>query len=139
MPCCRLGETDRILRSLDELDPILACLGDKQRSARYAAFRCNHHFLIGQQRRAIEFGETGVHLARECGDRVVLGESLFRLAQSYHALGEYRQAIMLLEQSLEFTANELRHGPHDLSIIPSVLNRTWLAIALVEYGDFSAA
>src|SRR5438876_1498647 len=53
-----LGETDRILRSLDELDPILARLGDKQRSAQYAAFRCNHHFLIGQQRRAIEFGET---------------------------------------------------------------------------------
>src|SRR5262245_19422529 len=57
-----LGETDRILRSLDELDPILARLGDKQRSAQYAAFRCNHHFLIGQQRRAIEFGETGVRL-----------------------------------------------------------------------------
>ena len=131
-------ETDRILRSLDELDPILARLGDKQRSAQYAAFRCNHHFLIGQQRRAIEFGETGVRLARECGDRVVLGQSLFRLAQSYHALGEYRQAISLLEQGLEFNADELRHDRHNLSIIPSVLNRTWLAIALVECGDFSA-
>src|SRR6516162_7624006 len=133
-----LGETDRILRSLDELDPILARLGDKQRSAQYAAFRCNHHFLIGQQRRAIEFGETGVCLARECGDRVVLGQSLFRLGQSYHALGEYRRAISLLEQGLEFNANELRHDRHNLSIIPSVLNRTWLAIALVECGDFSA-
>ncbi len=133
-----LGKTDRILRSLDELDPILARLGDKQRSAQYAAFRCNHHFLIGQQRRAIEFGETGVRLARECGDRVVLGQSLFRLAQSYHALGEYRRAISLLEQGLEFNANELRHDRHNLNIIPSVLNRTWLAIALVECGDFSA-
>ena len=131
-------ETDRILRSLDELDPILARLGDKQRSAQYAAFRCNHHFLIGQQRRAIEFGETGVRLARDCGDRVVLGQSLFRLAQSYHALGEYRQAISLLEQGLEFNADELRPDRHNLNIIPSVLNRTWLAIALVECGDFSA-
>jgi len=130
-------ETDRILRSLDELEPILARLGDKQRSAQYAAFRCNQHFLIGQQRRAIGFGETGVQLARECGDRVVLGESLFRLAQSYHALGEYRRAISLLEQGLEFNANELHHDRHYLSIIPSVLNRTWLAIALVECGDFS--
>ena len=133
-----LGETDRILRSLDELDPILARLGDKQRSAQYAAFRCNHHSLIGQQRRAIEFGETAVHLARECGDRVVQGESLYRLGASYYALGEYRQAISLLEQGLEFNANELRHDRHNLSIIPSVLNRTWLAIALVECGDFSA-
>src|SRR5262249_34354672 len=44
-----LGKTDRILRSLEELDPILARLGDKRRSAQYAAFRCNHHFCIGQQ------------------------------------------------------------------------------------------
>jgi len=131
-------ETDRILRSLDELDPILARLGDKQRSAQYAAFRCNHHYLIGQQRRAIEFGDTGVRLARECDDRVVLGQSLFRLGQSYHALGEYPQAILLLEQGLEFNANELRYDRHNLSMIPSVLNRTWLAIALVECGDFSA-
>jgi class 3 adenylate cyclase/tetratricopeptide (TPR) repeat protein len=131
-------ETDRILRSLDELEPILARIGDKQRSAQYAAFRCNHHYLIGEQRRAIEFGETGIRLARECGDRIVLGQSLFRLAQSYHALGDYRQAILLLEQGLEFNANELRHDRHNLNIIPSVLNRTWLSTALVECGDFTA-
>ena len=130
-------ETDRILRSLDELEPILARLGDKQRSAQYAAFRCNHHYLIGEQLRAIEFGETGIRLARECGDEVVLGQSLFRLAQSYHALGDYRQAIRLLEQGLEFNANELRHDRHNLNIIPSVLNRTWLSTALVECGDFT--
>lgn len=130
-------DTDRILRSLDELDPILARLGDKQRSAQHAAFRCNQHFLIGQQRRAIRFGETGVYLARECDDRAMLGQSLFRLGQSYHALGEYRQAISLLEQGLEFNADDLGDDLHNLSIIPSVLNRTWLAIALVEYGDFA--
>jgi class 3 adenylate cyclase/tetratricopeptide (TPR) repeat protein len=133
-----LGETDRIGRSLDELDPILASLGDSLRSARYAAFRCNHHFFIGQQRRALEFGQTGVRLARECGDRVMLGELLYRLAQSYYALGEYRQAIELLEQSLEFTPNELRHNRYDLSVIPSVVNRMWLVFAMAECGDFSA-
>jgi tetratricopeptide (TPR) repeat protein len=133
-----LGEHDRIGRSLDELDPILARLGDKLRSARYAAFRCNHHFFIGQQRRAIEFGETGVRLARECGDRVLLGELLYRVAQSYCALGEYRQAITLLEQSLEYTPDELHHDRYDLSVIPSVVSRMWLVFAVVECGHFSA-
>jgi tetratricopeptide (TPR) repeat protein len=133
-----LGETDRIGRSLDELDPILACLGDRLRSARYAAFRCNHHFFMGQQRRAIEFGQRGVRLARECDDRILLGELLYRLAPSYYALGEYRQAIKLLEQSLEFTPDELRQDRYDLSVIPSVVSRMWLVFALVECGDFSA-
>jgi len=133
------GEIDQIGRCLDELDPILACLGDKLRSARYAAFRCTHHFWIGQQRRAIEFGQTGACLARECDDRVLLGELLYRLAQSYYALGEYRQATKLLEQSLEFTPNELRQDRYDLSVIRSVVNRMWLVFAMVELGHFSAA
>src|SRR5262252_7357098 len=133
------GETDRIERCLDELDPILASIGDKLRSARYAAFRCNHHFFIGQQRRAIEFGQTGARLARECDDPVLLGELLYRLAQSYYALGEYRQATKLLEQSLGFTPDELRHDRYDLSVIPSVVNRMWMVFAMVELGHFSAA
>ena len=133
------GETDQIGRCLDELDPILACLGDKRRSARYAAFRCTHHFWIGQQRRAIEFGQTGARLARECDDRVLLGELHYRLAQSYYALGEYRQATKLLEQSLEFIPNELRQDRYDLSVILSVVNRMWLVFAMVELGHFSAA
>ena len=49
-------------------------LGDNLRSARHAAFRCNHHFLVGEQRRAIEFGEAGLRLARECGDGPVEGQ-----------------------------------------------------------------
>jgi class 3 adenylate cyclase/tetratricopeptide (TPR) repeat protein len=133
------GETERIGRCLDELDPILASLGDKLRSARYAAFRCNHHFCIGQQRRAIEFGQTGARLAQECDDRVLLGELLYRLAQSHYALGEYRQATRLLEQSLEFTHDELRQDRYDLIVIPSVVARMWLVFAMVECGHFSAA
>jgi tetratricopeptide (TPR) repeat protein len=131
------GETERIGRCLDELDPILACLGDKLRSARYAAFRCNHHFFIGQQRRAIEFGKTGARLARECDDRVLQSELFCRLASSYYALGEYRQAIELAEQSLEFTPEELRQDCYDLPLILSVVSRMWLVFAMVECGHFS--
>ena len=131
------GETERIGRCLDELDPILACLEDKLRSARYAAFRCNHHFFIGQQRRAIEFGKTGARLARECDDRVLQSELFCRLASSYYALGEYRQAIELAEQSLEFTPEELRQDCYDLPLILSVVSRMWLVFAMVECGHFS--
>ncbi|MBV8630990.1 MAG: tetratricopeptide repeat protein, partial [Silvibacterium sp.] len=133
-----LGETDRIFRSLEEIEPVLAALGDKLRSARHAAFRCNHHFLIGEQRRAIELGEGGLRLVRECGDRVIEGELLYRLGQSYNALGEYRQAIVLIEKSFEFTADNRGRDRFDLTVIPSVVNRTWLVYALVERGDFGA-
>ncbi|MCU1500286.1 MAG: hypothetical protein JWM47_4239 [Acidimicrobiales bacterium] len=134
-----LGETDRILQSLQEIEPLLAGLGDKLRSARYAAFRCNYHFLAGEQRHAIGFGDTGRKLAVEGGDRRIEGEFLYRLGQSYHALGEYRTAIDLLEQSLTFTDEKLERSRVDLTVIPAVVSRYWLVMALTECGDFVSA
>lgn len=134
-----LGEIDRILRCLEEMEPILTVLNDKLRSARHAAFRSNHHFLAGEQRRAIELGEAGLKLARECGDRVLESELLFRLGQSYHALGQYRSAIELLKQSLEFTSEKYARNRFDLTVIPGVVSRTWLVSALTECGDFTDA
>jgi class 3 adenylate cyclase/tetratricopeptide (TPR) repeat protein len=135
-----LGETEQIGRCLDELDPILACLADKLRNARYAAFRCNHHFFIGQQRLAIKFGETGIRHARECDERILLSELFCRLASSYYMLGEYRQAIKLLEQSVESTPDKLRQDREAVTVNPwwvSVVSRMWLVFAMVECGHFS--
>lgn len=131
-----LGNTDRILQLLQEMEPILARLGDKLRSARHAAFQCNHYFLAGEQQRAIEFGTSGLQLARDCGERRMQGELLYRLGQSYHALGKYRKATELLEQSLAFTSEKFERNRFDLTVIPSVVSRTWLANALTELGEF---
>lgn len=131
-----LSELDLIRKCLEDLEPILARLDDKMRSARHAAFRCNQHFLAGEQRRAIEFGDTGLKLARECADRRMQGELLYRLGQSYHLLGENRRAIALLQESLQFTPEHHEHTRLELSVIPAVVNRTWLVNALAECGDF---
>jgi len=133
-----LAEVDRIHAVLDGAEPILAVLGDKLRSARHAAFRCNYHFLVGEQRRAIEFGEAGLQLVRAAGNRGLEGELLYRLGQSHNALGEHRKAIEMLESSLSFTSDKRERNRFDLTVIPSVVARTWLAIALTERGDFGA-
>jgi class 3 adenylate cyclase/tetratricopeptide (TPR) repeat protein len=133
-----LGAIDRTLQVLKELDPILASLGDRLRSARHAAFMCNHHFLAAEQRRAIEFGESGLAMARECSEALVQGELLYRIAQSYHLLGDNTRAITLLEESLGFTGGRREADHFELSVIPSVVNRTWLVSVLTECGDFSA-
>jgi class 3 adenylate cyclase/tetratricopeptide (TPR) repeat protein len=133
IPMCELV---RVSDTLDEVEKRLGKLRDKPRSARLAAFRCNHHFLAGEQRRAIEIGEAGLLLARECGDPIVEGELLYRIGQSHHALGENRPAIALIEQSLEFTAGQREANRFELSIILEVVNRTWLSFVLAETGEF---
>jgi len=133
-----LSELGRIRQGLDELEPLLARLGDPQRSARHAAFRCNHHFLAGEQRQAIECGEAGLRLARECGDRRLEGELLYRVGQSHHLLGDNRRAITMLEESIAVTAEQHEHHRVELSVIPAVVNRTWLVSVLAECGGFRA-
>jgi len=131
-----LCKLDRIEKCLQEVEPILPGLGDKQRSARYAAFRCNQHFLAGEQRRAIAVGEAGLALAREIRDRRLEGELLYRLGQSHHLLGDSRGAKKLFEQSIATTLESREGSRFQLSVIPAVVNRTWLAIALAECGEF---
>jgi class 3 adenylate cyclase/tetratricopeptide (TPR) repeat protein len=132
------GELDQIIDLLQQVEPTLAALDDKLRSARHAAFRCNYHFLVGEQRSAIEFAERGLLLARECAERTIEGELLYRLGQSYGALGEFRRAIAILEKSLVFTEDKPARSRSGLSVIPSVVNRFWLVNALLEIGDFAS-
>jgi class 3 adenylate cyclase/tetratricopeptide (TPR) repeat protein len=133
IPVCEL---DRVSQTLNEIEPLLAKLGDKARSARLAGFRCNHHFLAGEQRRAIEIGDTGLRLARDCGDAIIQGELLYRIGQSYHALGENGLAVALLQKSLEFASDPRGPNRFELSIILAVVKRTWLTFALSECGEF---
>ena len=122
-----------------EVEPLLTRLGDKARSARIHAFRCNHHFLAGEHARAIEFGEAGLKLAEECNDKAVTGELLYRIGQSYHSLGDNRRSIELLEKSLAFTSEQRENDRFELSVMPAVVNRTWLVSALTECGNFKTA
>lgn len=131
-----LCELDRIRESLDAIAPIVASLGDKGRSARHAAFMCNHFFLTGEQRRAIEVGERGLALARESGDRRLEAELQYRVAQSHHLLGENEIATTLLQRSIETTLEQRERAPLELSVIPAVSNRMWLVSILAERGDF---
>jgi tetratricopeptide (TPR) repeat protein len=133
-----LSQLDQIRQSLEEVEPFLAKLADNTRSARHAAFRCNHHFLAGEQRLAIEFGEDRLRLARRSGDRSIQGELLYRIAQSYHLLGQNRKAIRLFEESLDYTIEEPERNRFGLRLIPAVVSRTWLVSVLTECGDFQS-
>jgi len=130
------SELARIRQCLEDIEPLLGRLGDEQRGAHYASFRCNHHFLAGEQRRAMEFGEAGLRLARKHGDRRVEGELLYRLGQTHHLLGESRRAVALIEESIEVIAGQHETNRFELSFIPAVVSRTWLVSVLAERGDF---
>lgn len=59
------------------------------------------HFLLSEQRKAIEFFEQTLKILREIGDRGLEGAALGNLGSAYLSLGEYRKAIKIYEQALK--------------------------------------
>jgi tetratricopeptide (TPR) repeat protein len=75
-------------------------LGDRPAEGRTLGNRGLAHFALGEYRRAIEFHEQHLVIAREFGDRRGEGNALANLGNAHHALGEYRRAIEFHEQHL---------------------------------------
>jgi predicted ATPase/class 3 adenylate cyclase len=134
-----LCELDRIGRCLEALEPLVAQLGDSNRAARLASFRCNQHFLAARQRTAIEVGEAGLRVAHEIGDRGLHAELLYRTGQSYHLVGDNRRALELLDQSIAETVERRARERFELAVIPAVGSRMWLVSILAECGEFRPA
>ena len=132
IPLCEL---ERVGRSLDEVEPLLVRLGDSRRRAQWAAFQCNDHFLAARQSQAIQVGEAGLQLARECGDRAIEEELLYRIGQSYHLLGDNLRAVGYFGKCIDFDKQPARNHLQ-LSIIVPVTKRIWFAVVLAECGDF---
>jgi class 3 adenylate cyclase/tetratricopeptide (TPR) repeat protein len=133
-----LSELIQIRQCLEAAESIIAGLGDRARTARLASFKCNHHFLAAEHRRAIEVGEAGLRLAREIGDSRLEAELLYRVGQSYHLLGDNRTAIALIEQGIAGAGEQRRRDRFDLAVIPAVGSRMWLVTILAECGDFKS-
>lgn len=134
-----LGKIDRIRDALMQVEPMLATLGDAARNAKYAAFQNNDYFLMGNQQQAIEVGLQGLRNARETGDKRLESELLYRIGQSYYALGQYNEAIAHLNHSLAITDSIADQTLAGLTAVPSVANRFWLVTAMTETGDFESA
>lgn len=133
---CELG---KIRECLEHVEPLIAKLGDSTRGARLASFRCNDHFLAGEQQRAMEWGKQGLQLAGKSGDKRLEPELLQRVGQCYHLLGEHTRGAELVAQSIAATAEQRGRGRFELTVLPAVGNRAWLAVILTEIGNFPQA
>lgn len=61
----------------------------------------NAYLSLGESRKAIEYHEQALEIAREIGARRGEGNALGNLGIAYDSLGEYRKAIEHYEQALE--------------------------------------
>jgi tetratricopeptide (TPR) repeat protein len=132
-----LGEQGRILGHLREAAALAEGLHDQGRLGRAISYMSDYFWRVGHHEQAIEAGQRALALgrAREDFGRQVAANVF--LGRAYITLGGYRQAIGFLRQNVASLEGALVREYFDLTALPAVLSRAYLAWGLAELGAFA--
>jgi len=138
-----IGDLQRQVQTLEEMEAIATALGDRQRLAQILSSAGYTVGALGEHRRAIEIAKRGRALADETGDLLSRIGADAMMGRAYYALGEYAntieaagRAFAAMPAEAESVAYE-RFGPR--STFQSVGARVWVAMSLAEQGHFTEA
>jgi tetratricopeptide (TPR) repeat protein len=132
-----LGEFGRIFDTLCEAERLAETLGDPRRLGWATVYMINYCHIRGDYDRALASSQRARALVTASGDLALQVETHFHLGHVYHALGDYRQAIDVLQRNVAALTGELRREPLGLPGLAAVLSRTWLVRCLTEVGAFA--
>jgi len=131
-PLLQLGRLEEVLAVSREAERLATELGDEQRLARVYTYLVNYHYLKGETRQAIEYGERCLAAGRVTGDQALQGLARQYMGQSYHAQGDYARAESTLRENIEGSARAQATTSY-------VASCGWLAFSLADRGAFDAA
>jgi class 3 adenylate cyclase/tetratricopeptide (TPR) repeat protein len=131
-PLLQLGRLEEVLTVSREAERLATSLGDEQRLARVYTYLINRHYLKGETREAIEYGQRCLAVGRSTDDTALQGLARQYMGQSYHARGDYTQAERTLREDIEVSAR-------DQATTSYVASCSWLAFSLADRGAFDAA
>jgi DNA-binding NtrC family response regulator/tetratricopeptide (TPR) repeat protein len=131
-----LGEFGRILECLREAEALARTLGDQRRLGEASAYLTDYFRLMGDQDRAIEYGQQALAIADSVDEfRLRLRANTY-LGQTYHALGAYRRAAGFLTRNVDMLDGDRMLQSYGFAQFPSVHSRTCLVWCLTELGEF---
>jgi class 3 adenylate cyclase/tetratricopeptide (TPR) repeat protein len=130
----------RIFYHLQEAEKLAQRVHDKRALGCVASFMVQHYRMDGSPDKALDCAERALALAKDLGDFELEVDTNFRAGLACLSLGDAKWATEFLRRNVGIldsgTKLYVRPGqPGE----PSVLSRTWLAIALAELGEFDSA
>src|SRR5215510_1409919 len=131
-----LGEFGRILECLREAEGLARSLGDQRRLGEASAYLTDYFRLMGDQERAIEYGQQALAIADAVDQFTLRLRANTYLGQTYYALGDYRRAAGFLVRNVDMLDGDRMLQPYGFAQFPSVHSRTCLVWCLAELGEF---
>lgn len=111
-------------------------LGDQRRLGSGCREMSQYFWRVGQQERAIEWGQRALDITAPLGELALQAGSAFALGLAYHAVGDYARAAELFRRN----AGSLTGDPVRVAGMPvpiSLLSRAYLTWCLAELGEFA--
>jgi len=135
-PLTALGEFGRLFDYLSHAEHLAEALCDQRRLGWAAVHMINDFWVRGDYDRALASGQRARTIAVTLGELALQARTHFYLGQVYHSLGNYRQAIDVLQWNVAALTGELRYERFQ-GLLLSVLSRSWLVRCLTELGAFA--
>jgi predicted ATPase/class 3 adenylate cyclase len=132
-----LGDTGKILRNLHEAETLAKNLKDQRRLGWVSTYMTIYFLMHQNTNQALAEGQRAVAIAEDAGDfalRVVAGGYL---GATYSELGYYKQAVELLQKTVNALAGDLMRERLGQTALPAVFARTRLAVCFAEQGQFA--
>ena len=134
-----LGQHARSVAVLREAAALAETLDDRPRLARALSFESNVHWELGEADEAARAGARALAIAEETRDLGLQIVGNFNVGAGRRALGDYRQALILLRRNLALLPPDATAESFGLPGIAAVLTRAHLAWTLAELGQFDEA
>jgi len=134
-----LGQHARSVAVLREAAALAASLGDRSRLARALSLESSVHWDMGASDEAARVGERALAITDETRDTGLGIVSHFNVGAGRRALGDYRQALVVLHRVLAVLPPAAIGERFGLPGIAAVLTRAQLAWTFAELGQFDEA
>ena len=135
----RLGQLDQLFVRFQEAEELAHRLGDPRRLHKIYAFLVQYYWAMGEQARAIEYGQRCLAAADALDDLALQVTGNLYIGHAYHALGEFPKAVEYLTQNVELLEGGQATEQFGLSGLPYVISCAWAAESLAHLGEFERA
>ena len=132
------SEFEREREHLQEAEALAERLGDQRRLGWISAYLGNNRFWRGDPEGTVAVGHRALTIATAVDDFDLRVVANLRLGHGYHARGNYRRAIEILQQNVDMLRAARQWGQR-IGGVPAVDSRCFLAWSLAEQGQLSEA
>jgi class 3 adenylate cyclase/tetratricopeptide (TPR) repeat protein len=131
-----LGRLQALVEVLNQARATAEAIGDRSRLSRVLMYLSHACWLLGRQNEALVEGERALELAIAEGDGERVARTKFHLGLSHAALGQFRPAIRVMQDTVTYCERVALTGP--IGPLASMA-LGYMSRCLAELGDFAEA